>query len=56
MRKFSIILLLLCLMTACGQRGPLFLPNDAAQNQSENSIPPIAVTETEGAEPEQPKE
>ncbi|MCC2606856.1 LPS translocon maturation chaperone LptM [Planctobacterium marinum] len=56
MRKCSFILLMLCLLTACGQRGPLFLPEEATQNQSDNANPPVPAAASEAAESDQPKE
>ena len=55
MRKFSLIFLLLLSITACGQRGPLYLPQDAAQPQTNDASSEISVGESDGNEANQPQ-
>ncbi|BDX04933.1 LPS translocon maturation chaperone LptM [Planctobacterium marinum] len=55
MCKFSFIFLLLLSITACGQRGPLYLPQDAAQPQTNDASSETSAGESDGNEANPPQ-
>ena len=46
MMRPVLCLLALCVLAACGQKGPLFLPEPAVVKPSENA-PPVEITSDE---------